>query len=83
MAVVSLFTFTEAWNDLMWPSLAVTSPDKLTITAGIRLLNDAHGGHPERVLAACIVSMIPTVFIYLLTRRYFLQGLSNSAGVKG
>ena len=83
MAVVSLFTFTEAWNDLMWPSLAVTSPDKLTITAGIRLLNDAHGGHPERVLAACIVSMIPTVFIYLLTRRYFLQGLSISAGVKG
>ena len=83
MAVVSLFTFTEAWNDLMWPSLAVTSPDKLTITAGIRLLNDAHGGHPERVLAACIVSMIPTVLIYLLTRRYFLQGLSISAGVKG
>ena len=83
MAVVALFTFTDAWNDLMWPSLAVTSPDKLTITAGIRLLNDAHGGHPERVLAACIVSMLPTVFIYLLTRRYFLQGLSISAGVKG
>lgn len=83
MAVVALFTFTEAWNDLMWPSLAVTTPDKLTITAGIRLLNNAHGAHPERVLAACMVAMVPTVLIYLFTRRYFLQGLSLGSGIKG
>lgn len=83
MAVVALFTFTEAWNDLMWPSLAVTAPDKLTITAGIRLLNNAHGAHPERVLAACMVAMVPTVLIYLFTRRYFLQGLSLGSGIKG
>lgn len=83
MTVVALFTFTEAWNDLMWPSLAVTSPSKLTITAGIRLLNDAHNGHPERVLAACMISIIPTILIYLFTRKYFLQGLALSSGVKG
>lgn len=83
MAVVSLFTFSEAWNDLMWPSLAVTSPDKLTITAGIRLMDSAHGGHPERVLAACMLSMLPTGLIYLITRKYFLEGLSLSAGIKG
>ena len=83
MTVVALFTFTEAWNDLMWPSLAVTTPTKLTIAAGISLLNDAHGGRPERVLAACMLSAIPTFAIYMFTRKYFLTGLSIGAGIKG
>ena len=83
MTVVALFTFTEAWNDLMWPSLAITTPSRLTIAAGIRLLNDAHGGHAERVLAACTLSMVPTFFFYLFARKYFLTGLSIGAGIKG
>lgn len=83
LTVVALFTFTEAWNDLMWPSLAITTPTRLTIAAGIRLLNDAHGAHMERVLAACVISIIPTFLIYLCTRKYFLTGLSLGAGIKG
>ena len=83
MAVVALFTFAESWNDLMWPSLAVTSPDRLTITAGIRLLNNAHGAHPERVLAACMISIIPTILVYLTARKDFLTGLTLSSGIKG
>ena len=83
MAVVALFTFTEAWNDLMWPSLAITTPTRLTIASGIRLLNDAHGAHPERVLAGCMISVIPTFVIYLFTRKYFLTGLSLGSGIKG
>ena len=83
MTVVALFTFTEAWNDLMWPSLAITTPTRLTIAAGIRLLSDAHGAHMERVLAACVISIIPTFVIYLFTCKYFLTGLSLGAGIKG
>lgn len=83
MAVVALFTFTEAWNDLMWPSLSVTTPSRLTIASGIRLLNDAHSAHPERLLAACTVSILPTLAIYLVARKYFMQGLSLGAGIKG
>lgn len=83
MTVVALFTFTDAWNDLMWPSLAITTPSRLTIAAGIRLLSDSHGAHMERVLAACVISIIPTFVIYLFTRKYFLTGLSLGAGIKG
>lgn len=83
LMVVALFTFTDAWNDLMWPSLSVTTPSKLTIAAGIRLLNDAHSAHPERVLAACTVSVVPTLVIYLFARKYFLQGLSLGSAIKG
>lgn len=83
MTVVALFTFSAAWNDIMWPSLAITTTKRLTLTAGIRLLNDSYGTYPERVLAACMLAMIPTLIVYLCARKYFLQGLSFSSGVKG
>lgn len=83
LMVIALFTFTDAWNDLMWPSLSVTTPSRLTIAAGIQLLNDAHNAHPERVLAACTISIIPTMIIYLFARKYFLQGLSLGSAIKG
>lgn len=83
MMVVALFSFTGSWNDLMWPSLAITSPSKLTLTAGIRLLNDSYGGYYERVLAACMLAMIPTFIVFLFARKYFMQGLQLSSAVKG
>ena len=83
LMVVALFSFTGAWNDMMWPSLAISKSSRLTLTSGIRLINSSYGGYYERTLAACILAMIPTVLIYLFTRRYFMQGLQLSAAVKG
>ena len=83
LMVVALFSFTAAWNDLMWPSLAITAAKSQTLTAGIRLINDSYGGYYERVLAACMLAMIPTFLLYLVARKYFMQGLQLSAAVKG
>lgn len=86
LTVVGLFTFSSAWNDIMWPSLAITTSKRLTITAGIRLLNDAYStnpSYPERILAACMLGMIPTLVVFLFARKYFLRGLSLGAGIKG
>lgn len=83
MMVVALFSFNGSWNDLMWPSLAITSSKKMTLTAGIRLINDSYGGYYERVLAACMLAMIPTFILYLFARKYFMQGLQLSAAIKG
>lgn len=83
LMVVALFAFTGSWNDLMWPSLAIVSPDKLTLTASIRLLSNSYGDYYERTLAACMLAMIPTFIIYLFARKYFTQGIQLSAAVKG
>lgn len=83
LMVVALFAFTGAWNDLMWPSLAMVSSDKLTLTASIRLLSNSYGDYYERTLAACMLAMIPTFVIYIFTRKYFTQGIQLSAAVKG
>ena len=83
LTVVALFSFTGAWNDFVWPSIALTNPKNLTLTPGLRMLQVSEGGHLVRQLAGGIMGIIPTFLIYLCAQRYFLSGLNLSAAVKG
>jgi multiple sugar transport system permease protein len=88
LTVVALFAFTGAWNDFVWPSIALTNPKNLTLTPGLRLLQvseggNGGGGHVVRQLAGGVIGIIPTFLIYLGAQRYFLSGLNLSAGIKG
>jgi multiple sugar transport system permease protein len=83
LTVVALFAFTGAWNDFVWPSIAITNPKNLTLTPGLRLLQVSEGTHIVRQLAGGVIGMIPTFLIYLFAQKYFLTGLNLSAGIKG
>ncbi|MEA4897440.1 carbohydrate ABC transporter permease [Bacillota bacterium Meth-B3] len=88
LTVVGLFAFTGAWNDFVWPSIALTNPKNLTLTPGLKLLQVSEGGHGGgghvvRQLAGGVIGIIPTFLIYLGAQQYFLTGLNLSAGIKG
>ena len=88
LTVVALFAFTGAWNDFVWPSIALTNPKNLTLTPGLRLLQVSEGGsggggHVVRQLAGGVIGILPTFLIYLGAQKYFLSGLNLSAGLKG
>ncbi len=83
LTVVALFAFTGAWNDFVWPSIAITNPKNLTLTPGLRLLQVSEGTHIVRQLAGGVMGMIPTFAIYLAAQKYFLGGLNLGSGIKG
>lgn len=83
LTIVGIFKFSSSWNDFLWPSIAITTPGHSTITPAIRLLGDAYGGRPERLLAGCVLAMLPTLLVYMGFRRQFLKGLDVGSGVKG
>ena len=83
MIVVSLFSFNGAWNDFLWPSIVMTDVRNQTITPGLRLLDGQYGGEWAHMIASCLVSMLPPFILYLVAQKYFLQGISIQAGVKG
>ncbi len=83
LTIVGIFKFSGAWNDFLWPSIAITTPAHSTITPAIRLLNDSYGGMPERLLAGCMLAMIPTLIVYIVFRKQFLKGLDVGSGIKG
>lgn len=83
LMVLLIFSFNRAWNDFLWPTIAITTPSHSTITPSIRLLNSSFGDKPELLLAGCMLAMAPAFAVYLCCQKYFMSGLQISAGVKG
>ena len=83
MIVVGLFAFNGAWNDFLWPSIILTNPMNQTLTPGLRLLSGQYEQRWAHMIASCLVSMIPPLVLYLFAQKYFLQGISVQAAVKG
>ena len=83
MIVVALFSFNGAWNDFLWPSIVMTDVKNQTLTAGLRLLSGQYEQKWAHMIASCLVSILPPFILYLVAQKYFLQGISVQAGVKG
>lgn len=83
LTLVAIFKFSAVWNDFLWPTIAITTPERSTITPALRLLSDSNGIRLERSLAGCVLAMIPTLIIFLLFRKQFLKGMDMSSAVKG
>ncbi len=83
LTLVAIFQFSDIWNDFLWPSIAITTPSNTTITAALRLLNDATGVRVERALAGCVLAIIPTLAIFVVFRKWFMKGLDIGSGLKG
>ncbi|MFT9038691.1 carbohydrate ABC transporter permease [Schleiferilactobacillus harbinensis] len=82
LAVVALFSFTGSWNDFLWPSVVMSSVDKLPITPGLQLLQGQYTTYPGIATAGAIFALIPTFILYLFAQKYFLQSMSLQSGIK-
>lgn len=80
---LSIVTFIWAWNSFLWPFLAVTKTEMMTITVGITQVNDAFGVYYARQLSAAVLAGFPVALAYLLFQRKVTQAITLSAGIKG
>lgn len=82
LIVVGLFTFTANWNDFLWPSIAINNVDRLTLTAGLQLAKGTYQSYPAKMSALAVIAIVPMVVLYLITNKYFINGVSLQSGVK-
>lgn len=73
--VVGLFTFMGTWNDFFGPLLYLYDMDKYTIALGLQLFSSAYGSDYGAVMAGAVVMTIPTVIIFFIGQKYFVQGI--------
>lgn len=85
LIVTGLFSFIGSWNDFLWPTIVLNDVNKLTITAGLQLLQDLYGGYAMtgELMASAIIAMVPTVLLFLFAQKYFIESMNLNAGVKG
>jgi multiple sugar transport system permease protein len=90
LTAVAILEFVQIWNDYFNPLILVGGNREITPVALTvqRLIYAYTQGQAETVadfpliFAAATLMSIPTIFVYLVLQRYFVQGLV-STGIKG
>jgi multiple sugar transport system permease protein len=80
---LSIVVFISAWNAFLWPFLASTKTETMTVTVGITEVQDAYGISYARLLSAAVLTGLPVALLYLLFQRRATQAITLSAGIKG
>ncbi len=85
LVTLGIFVFVYQWNEVLW-TMTVTRgvPTLQTVPVGIYLLRGAFAEVQTRSLqqAALVISVIPTLVLFLLLQRFYVRGLMLG-GLKG
>ena len=84
LIVAGMFSFVGSWNDFLWPTIVLSDVKKMTITAGLQLLQDLYGNYVMigQLMSAAVIAMIPTVLLFVFAQKYFIDSLNLNVGIK-
>jgi len=86
LATLGIITLIGSWSDFLGPLIYLNTPAKFTVSVGLQFFNAVPevGGESMQnlLMAVSIMSMIPTIAIFFLGQRFFVQGIVMS-GIKG
>jgi putative chitobiose transport system permease protein len=81
LAAVAIFTFVTSWNDFLWPSLMLHTPDGLTLPVGLAALQSNFISDFRAIAAGVTITVVPILLFFVVVQRYFVRGLAGA--VKG
>ena len=80
----AVIIFTLNWNNFLWPLLVTFNDSMKTLPVGIAQFAPVVGSHTQLEgfsvsMAAVTVLSIPSVVLFFVLQRYFIQGLSQGS----
>jgi multiple sugar transport system permease protein len=82
LATLAVLTFMGRWNDLLGPLIYLNRPETMTVTAGLSYFQGQYLADIPLLMAGSVISIIPTLILFAVAQRYFVQGVVLS-GIKG
>lgn len=82
LATVAVFTFLFTWNDFLGPLLYLREERLYTLQVGLQYFRLQNQVNWQELMAASLVVLMPTLVIFFLGQRYFVQGITLT-GLKG
>lgn len=82
LAVITIFSFVYAWDEFAWAHVAIRTAAKRTLPIAIAFFQTQHKTEWGVVFAASAVSLIPTIVLFVVFQRYFIEGITTT-GLKG
>jgi multiple sugar transport system permease protein len=83
LAALAIFSFRSAWNDFLWPLIAVNKPEMFPLPVALALLRSAYAAESYGpIMAGAILSAIPLLIVFIVANRRIVEGVRLS-GLKG
>ncbi|MCL2464041.1 MAG: carbohydrate ABC transporter permease [Micrococcales bacterium] len=82
LAAVAIMTSLFSWNDLLWPLVTNTAPQRMTVPVGLATLQGVQGTDYPVLMAGSLLAIVPMVLIFVFLQKQFIQGIAMS-GSKG
>lgn len=82
LAVISILTFTNAWNDYLWPLIVLQETEKFVVNVGVASMLGPYRIPLGAVLAGSFLSTLPILIFFFFMQRQFIAGLTEGA-IKG
>lgn len=82
IVTVAVIDFINIWNDLLFPQIFLSSESKMPLPVSLTTFADLDSVDYTGMLAAVVLTIVPTVFVYILLHDKIMDGMTAGA-VKG
>jgi len=82
LATLAALTFLDSWNNFLWPLIAITSTNQMTLPLGLATFQGAHATEWTLLMAANVMSLVPMLVIFFAAQRYFIRSVA-ATGLAG
>lgn len=80
IVAAGIYVFLFSWNDFLFGLTLANKQSMRILSPGLSLtFVEAHRYNWTEMMAACVVTAIPLVVLFLFLQRYFIQGLTAGA----
>lgn len=82
LATSAIIAFLGAWDEFVWASTIINSPQNRTLPVAIATFQGVHTTNWGLVFAASLIAIVPVLIMYIALQKYFVKGMVAGA-VKG
>lgn len=82
LAVLAVLSFLNAWNDYLWPLVALRSPEMFTLPIGLATLSGLYRIEWGMIMAGAVLTTLPILAVFVWMRGHLITGLAGGA-IKG
>jgi multiple sugar transport system permease protein len=82
LIALGVLTTIWSWNDLLWPLIVNTDPDKMPLSAGLASLQGQRLTDFPVLMAGALLATLPMIVLFTVMQRHFIDSIA-STGMKG
>jgi putative chitobiose transport system permease protein len=80
LATLGVFAFVGYWNSFLWPLIILKDVNMYPLSVALTWLSGTFSTNFRIVAAGAVLTMLPTLVVFVALQRYFTKGLISGIG---